>query len=58
MVLVLPEELEPFYDDRTGEFSEDSPEVREWLAMAVQTICRAAPGLASEPKRRRRRAPG
>lgn len=30
MVLILPEELYPFYNDATGDFSEDAPLVREW----------------------------
>lgn len=34
MVLILPEELEPFYDESCGGFAEDGPVVREWLKRA------------------------
>jgi len=30
MVLVLPEELHPYYDESSGEFTDQSPIVREW----------------------------
>ncbi|MEM5787865.1 MAG: FAD-dependent thymidylate synthase [Syntrophobacteraceae bacterium] len=34
MVLVLPEELEDFFDDELGQFREDSPLVNEWRSRA------------------------
>ncbi|MFZ2448442.1 MAG: FAD-dependent thymidylate synthase [Syntrophobacteraceae bacterium] len=34
MVLILPEELHPFFDDSRSDFAEDAPAVREWKKRA------------------------
>lgn len=34
MILVLPEELQPYYDEASGEFTDQCPVVREWQQRA------------------------